>query len=43
LSGRQAYQAAFPRCHWLNGDCNQSGSANFDDINAFVTLLSDPP
>jgi subtilisin family serine protease len=40
LSGQEAYQAAFPNCHWLNADCDQSGSVDFDDINAFVALLS---
>jgi hypothetical protein len=38
--GRDAYQAAFPRCHRLNADCDQSGSVDSDDINAFVALLS---
>jgi hypothetical protein len=40
LSGEEAYQAAFPSCHWLNADCNADGQVSFDDINAFVALLS---
>ena len=40
LSGRDAYQAAFPRCHWLNADCNGDGVIDFNDINPFVAILS---
>ena len=38
LAGR--YEAQYPGCRWLNADCNGDGLVNFDDINAFVGLLS---
>jgi len=34
------YGALYPNCQVLNGDCNQDGQVDFDDINAFVALLS---
>jgi len=26
----------------MNGDCNRDGRVNFDDINPFVALLTNP-
>jgi len=39
LVDRAAYEARYPNCRWLNGDCNGDGSVDFDDINPFVALL----
>jgi hypothetical protein len=42
LSNIDAWQAAFPRCHALNGDINADGTYgqwSFGDINPFVALL----
>ncbi len=35
-----AHQTAYPQRHLLNGDCDADGDVDFDDINAFVALLS---
>jgi len=40
LHGREAYEAAYPDCNWMNADCNNDGLVDFDDIDAFVVLLS---
>lgn len=40
LSGRSAYEAQYPNCHWLNADCDNNGRVTFDDIKPFVALLS---
>jgi hypothetical protein len=40
LSDPVAYAAAYPACNLLNGDCDFDGDVDFDDINAFVALLS---
>jgi hypothetical protein len=40
LSDPAAYQAAYPNCNILNGDCNGNGYVDFDDINPFVAILS---
>ncbi|MEW6250173.1 MAG: M14 family zinc carboxypeptidase [Planctomycetota bacterium] len=42
LSDRNAYEAAYPNCRWLNADVNGDGVVNFDDINPFVALLTNP-
>ncbi len=42
LSNIDAWRAAFPRCHALNGDINGDGTYgqwSFGDINPFVELL----
>lgn len=39
LAGQNAYQAAFPACNWLNGDCDGDGDVNFFDIDPFIDLL----
>ncbi len=40
LTGRAAYEAAFPSCRWHHGDINRDGDVTFDDIDPFVALLS---
>lgn len=40
LEGRAAYEAQYPGCDWLNGDCNEDGTVTIDDIPRFVGLLS---
>jgi len=40
FQGEAAYYETFPNCNWLNADANGDGTVNFDDINAFVALLS---
>jgi len=37
-----AVQAAQAACAPVHGDLNCDGAVNFDDINPFVLLLSDP-
>jgi hypothetical protein len=43
LSDSAAWQAAYPRCHMLNGDINGDGTYgqwSFGDINPFLALLT---
>jgi hypothetical protein len=40
LSDPAAYNATFPNCNIANADCNGDAVIRFDDINAFVALLS---
>jgi hypothetical protein len=35
-----SYAAQFPHCHILNADCNGDGAVTFDDIDAFIAVLS---
>jgi hypothetical protein len=39
LTGRAAYEAAYPGCLWVNADCNGDDAVNFADINPFLALL----
>jgi pyrrolidone-carboxylate peptidase len=40
LSDQQGYRAAYPGCPWINADADGTGTVDFDDINAFLALLS---
>jgi hypothetical protein len=40
LTGADGYYAEYPECNWLNADCNADGAVDFNDINAFVELLT---
>jgi len=39
LSGRLAYEAAYPFCEWLSADIDGDGDVDFDDMNPFYSLL----
>ncbi len=39
LTGRPAYEAAFPDCIYFHADADADGRVSFDDISAFVDLL----
>lgn len=39
LEGEEAYAAAYPDCHWLNGDCNDDGTVDYHDIDLFLALI----
>lgn len=39
LSGQAGYEAQYPDCQWLNGDCDFNGQVDFDDISCFVELI----
>jgi hypothetical protein len=34
------YEALYPFCNLLNGDCNLDETVDFDAVNPFVALLS---
>jgi len=34
-----AYEAVYPYCNWLNGDCDGNGTVSFADIGCFVNLI----
>ncbi len=40
LVDRVSYEARYPECRWLNGNCNADCGVDFDDINPFVALLA---
>ncbi len=40
LTGREAYEAAFPACDYLLADINEDGAVNAFDIDPFVQLVT---
>jgi len=40
LGGAAAYQAAYPDCQWLNGDCDGNGTVNCGASDALLAVLS---
>lgn len=34
-----AYEAVYPYCNWLNGECDGNGTVSFADIGCFVNLV----
>ncbi len=38
IVGQDSYEAEYPDCEWIHGDCDFNDVVNFDDIEYFITL-----
>ena len=41
-NGQAAYEAVYPYCNWLNGDCNGDGTVDPGDVNCFIDIINQP-
>lgn len=40
MRGREAYEARFPNCQWLNSDCTGDRRVTFVDVEPFTAVIS---